>query len=135
VSLGGGVLIKENHIAAQNLTKNQLASAVQKAREEAPHSLRIEVEVKNHEEAMIAAKAGAEIIMLDNFEPKEIARTAASIKKMNQAIWVEVSGGVRLETLKGSIHPGVDVLSVGALTHHVKSLDQSLLVEGWKASR
>lgn len=118
-SLGEHVLIKDNHIAAAG----SLTKAVQRARTAAPHGAKIEVEAKTAAEVREAVRAGAEIIMLDNMTPPQIA---ASVKIINRAAIVEVSGGVRLETLRDYAVPGVDVISIGALTHSAPAADLSL---------
>jgi len=118
-SLGEHVLIKDNHIvAAGSLTK-----AVQLARAAAPHLARIEVEAKTQAEVREAIRAGAEVILLDNMTPAQI-RTA--IGTIGGAALVEVSGGVRFENLRDYAMSGVDVISVGALTHSAPAADLSL---------
>ena len=118
-SLGEHVLIKENHIAASGT----LIEAVQRARVSAPHSAKIEVEVESLNEVREALQAGAEIIMLDNMPPAQIQQAVALIDK---AAIVEISGGVRLETFTNYALPGVDVVSVGALTHSAPAVDLSM---------
>ena len=123
-SLGEHVLIKDNHIAAAG----SLAKAVARARTGAPHLARIEVEAKTLSEVRQAVRAGADAILLDNMTPEQVARSVLFIA--GRAI-VEVSGGVRFETLLDYALPGVDVISVGALTHSAPAVDLSLtVVEG-----
>jgi len=120
-SLGEHVLIKDNHIAAAG----SLARAVTLARAAAPHLAKIEVEAGSLAEVRAARRAGAEVILLDNLTPALIRQAVAIIG--GRAI-VEVSGGIRLETLREFALPGVDVISVGALTHSAPAADLSLTV-------
>jgi nicotinate-nucleotide pyrophosphorylase (carboxylating) len=120
-SLSEHVLIKENHItAAGSLTK-----AVKMARNLAPHCAKIEVETENLDDVKEALEAGAEVIMLDNMSPAQIQAAVALIDK--NAI-VEISGGVRLTTVADYALPGVDVISVGALTHSAPAADFSMII-------
>jgi nicotinate-nucleotide pyrophosphorylase (carboxylating) len=121
-SLGEHVLIKDNHIAAAG----SLARAVARARSGAPHLAKIEVEAKTLAQVREAVRSGAEAILLDNMSPAEVAASVAIIG--GRAI-VEVSGGVRLETLLDYAQPGVDVISIGALTHSAPAADLSLTLE------
>lgn len=118
-SLGEHVLIKDNHIAAAG----SLTKAVQLCRLEAPHSAKIEVEAKTLSEVKEAVRAGAEVILLDNMTPAKVASAVATIAG---AAVIEVSGEVRYETLRDYAQPGVDVISIGALTHSVVAADLSL---------
>jgi nicotinate-nucleotide pyrophosphorylase (carboxylating) len=118
-SLGEHVLIKDNHIAAAG----SLTQAVTLARSAAPHLAKIEVEAKTLPEVREAVRAGAEVILLDNMSPALI-RTAVELIA-GKAV-VEVSGGVRFETLRDFALPGVNVISVGALTHSAPAGDLSL---------
>ena len=120
-SLGEHVLIKDNHIAAAG----SLAKAVKLARLAAPHSAKIEVEATTLAEVKEALRAGAEVILLDNMAPPMI-RTAVAL--IAGAAVVEVSGGIRFETLRDFALPGVDVISVGALTHSAPAADLSLTI-------
>jgi nicotinate-nucleotide pyrophosphorylase (carboxylating) len=120
-SLGEHVLIKDNHIAAAG----SLARAVAKARAGAPHLAKIEVEAKTLAEVRQAARSGAEAILLDNMTP---AQVAASVAIVGGRAIIEVSGGVRLETLLDYALPGVDVISIGAITHSAPAADLSLTV-------
>ncbi|HEX3728922.1 MAG TPA: carboxylating nicotinate-nucleotide diphosphorylase [Opitutaceae bacterium] len=118
-SLGEHILIKDNHIAAAG----SIAAAVKRARAEAPHTAKIEVEAKTLGEVRAALRAGAEVILLDNMTPLQIRAAVAAIAG---AATVEVSGGVLLETLRDFCLPGVDVISAGALTHSAPAADLSL---------
>ncbi|MBL9211336.1 MAG: carboxylating nicotinate-nucleotide diphosphorylase [Opitutaceae bacterium] len=118
-SLGEHVLIKDNHIAAAG----SLTRAVTLARAAAPHPAKIEVEAKTLAEVKEALRAGAEVILLDNMTPDLVRRAVAVIAG---AAVVEVSGGVRFATLRDYALPGVDVISIGALTHSATAVDLSL---------
>jgi nicotinate-nucleotide pyrophosphorylase (carboxylating) len=118
-SLGEHVLIKDNHIAAAG----SVARAVARARAAAPPGARIEVEAQSLAQVRAALRAGAEVILLDNLTPDRIRAAVALIAG---AAIVEVSGGVRLETLRAVAVPGVDLVSVGALTHSAPAADLSL---------
>lgn len=120
-SLGEHVLIKDNHIAAAG----SLTKAVERCRAAAPHSARIEVEAKTLAEVREAVRARAEVILLDNMTPAQIR---AAVKLIARRAVVEVSGGVRYDTLRDFALPGVDVISVGALTHSAPAADLSLTV-------
>ncbi|MDB6092705.1 MAG: nicotinate-nucleotide pyrophosphorylase [Verrucomicrobia bacterium] len=121
-SLGEHVLIKDNHIAAAG----SLGRAVERARGAAPHSAKIEVEAKTMAEVRAACRARAEVILLDNMTP---AQVKAAVTVIAGRAVVEVSGGVTLATLTQWAVPGVNVISVGALTHSAPSADLSLTVE------
>ncbi len=125
VSLSGGVLIKENHIAAAG----GISKAVQGARSVAPHGLKIEIEVRNLKELREALAAGAEVVMLDNFSPAQVTEAVTLIQKGAHGCIVECSGGIQESNIQEYVQPGVHVLSVGALTHSARALDLSLLVE------
>jgi nicotinate-nucleotide pyrophosphorylase (carboxylating) len=127
-SLGEHVLIKDNHIAAAG----SLSRAVKLARGAAPHLAKIEVEARTLAEVKEALRARAEVILLDNMSPDTIRRAVALIA--GTAV-VEVSGGVRLDTVREYALPGVDVISVGALTHSATAVDLSLDIRPGRASR
>lgn len=118
-SLGAGVLIKDNHIEAAG----GIATAVTRARARAPHSVRIEVEVESLDMLDAALEAGADVVMLDNFAADAL-RTAL-VRTRGRAL-VEISGGITLERISELGALGVDVVSVGALTHSVTASDISL---------
>jgi nicotinate-nucleotide pyrophosphorylase (carboxylating) len=117
--LGASVLIKDNHIAAAG----GCTQAIARARAYAPHTCRIECEVDTRPQLEEALAAGADIIMLDNFDDDEVADALELID--GRAI-VEVSGGVTLERVAALGALGVDVISVGALTHSSPSCDLGL---------
>lgn len=118
-SLGEHVLIKDNHIAAAG----SVARAVAAARAAAPHLARIEVEAKTTQEIRDALRAKADVILLDNMTP---AQVKDAVKLIAGAALIEVSGGVRFETVRDYALPGVNVISIGALTHSAPAADLSL---------
>lgn len=120
--LSDGVLIKDNHLAAIG-GADRVTRAVLAAREHAPHTMKIEVEVTTLAEAAEAAEAGADVIMLDNMSLEEMAE---AVRIVAGRALIEASGGVRLETVRAIAETGVDLVSVGALTHSAPALDISL---------
>ncbi|HUG11954.1 MAG TPA: carboxylating nicotinate-nucleotide diphosphorylase [Opitutaceae bacterium] len=120
-SLGEHVMLKDNHIIAAG----SIRRAVALARREAPHLAIVEVEAKTMSEVRAALAADAGAILLDNMTPDQVKRAVATIA--GRAL-VEVSGGVRLETIRDYALPGVDVISIGALTHSAPVADFSLTV-------
>lgn len=127
-SLGEHVLIKDNHIAAAG----SLTRAVQRCRAAAPHGAKIETEAKTLAEVREAVRAGAEVILLDNMTPAQVRAAVAAIA--GRAV-VEVSGGVTFATLRDYARPGVDVISIGALTHSAAAADLSLDLRAAKPRR
>lgn len=121
-SLYDGVLIKENHVHAAG----GIASAVAKARKAAPHTLRIEVETRNLAEVGEALSAGADIIMLDNMDLDDLRE---AVQLIDGRALSEASGGVTLATVRGIAETGVDLISVGALTHSSRAVDISMLFQ------
>jgi nicotinate-nucleotide pyrophosphorylase (carboxylating) len=121
-SLYDGVLIKENHVAAAG----GITTAVSRARERVPHTLKIEVETRNLEEVAEAVNAGADIILLDNMDNATLRQAVALVAGRART---EASGGVNLETVRGIAETGVDLISVGALTHSVRAADISMLFQ------
>ena len=121
--LGDGILIKDNHLSTlrhQGLTLKQI---VARARQKASPGLKVEVEVKIPQEASEAAEAGADIIMLDNMDIQDMRQAIRLIK--GRAV-IEASGGITLDKVRAVAETGVDLISVGALTHSSKALDISL---------
>ena len=114
-----GILIKDNHIAAVG----SLTEAVKRAREKAPHTLKIEVETENLDQVREAISAGAEIIMLDNMD---IETMKEAVKLINGKALIEASGGINLNNVRQVAETGVDLISVGAITHSARSMDISM---------
>jgi len=117
-----GVLIKDNHIAAAG----GIAKAVKLAHSKAHHLLKIEVEVKDLKEVREAVSAGADIIMLDNMQPDMIKEAVDIIRKKAPSITIEASGNVSLKNVRRIAETGVDLISIGALTHSAPATDISL---------
>jgi nicotinate-nucleotide pyrophosphorylase (carboxylating) len=126
LNLGDGVLIKDNHLAALRSSGVGLGEAVKQARERVPRTMKIEVEVESIEQAREALSAGADIIMLDNMNLKDMRRVVELVQ--GRAL-LEASGGITLDNVRSVAEAGVDLISVGALTHSAKALDISLEVE------
>lgn len=120
-NLSDAVMIKDNHIKACGGIKE----AVVKIKERIPHTVKVEVEVEDIEGLEEAIKAGADIVMLDNMSPDQM-KNAVNVSKGR--VILEASGGISINTLVDVAKTGVDVISIGALTHSVKSLDISLLI-------
>jgi len=121
--LSDGVLIKDNHLAAGRLSELTLGGVVRRMRESAPSAWEIEVEVETLEQLREAIDAGADIVMLDNMTPSEMAEAVGIVD--GRAL-TEASGGITLDNVKEVAATGVDRISVGALTHSVTGLDISL---------
>src|SRR2546428_11345518 len=134
VELGGGdthrlrlddaVLIKNNHLELAG----SITESVRRAKERASFTKKIEVEVTTPDQAVEAAQANADIILLDNMTAKEVERAVALLKAKNlrNQVLVEASGGIRKENLASYVKTGVDVISVGAMTHSAPAVDMSL---------
>ncbi len=121
--LGDGILIKDNHLAALCHQGLSIKEIVTKARQKASPKLKIEVEVKTPQEAVEAAEAGADIIMLDNIGLEDMRQAVQLIR--GRAL-IEASGGITLDRVRAVAETGVDLISIGALTHSAKALDISL---------
>lgn len=117
--LSDGILIKDNHIKAAGSVKN----AVEKAKLTCPHTLKIEVEVENLKQLEEALSAGADIVMLDNMSNALMRR---AVKITNKRALLEASGNMGDKNLREVAKTGVDIISIGGLTHSVKALDISL---------
>jgi nicotinate-nucleotide pyrophosphorylase (carboxylating) len=138
VRVGGGhnhrlglfdaVLIKDNHIRVAG----GIRTAVERARKAVPHTAKIEVEVEDLDGVAEALEAGADIIMLDNMDPKTMS---AAVQMVNGRALVEASGGISAANIQAVAASGVDIISVGALTHSVTALDISLDVGELKPMR
>ena len=126
LSLADGILIKDNHIAALRSQGLGLKEAVELAVDRASHTINVEVEVANLEELEEALAAGARIIMLDNMSLEDMRR---AVQMVDGRAILEASGGINLETARAVAETGVDLISVGSLTHSVKALDVSLDLE------
>jgi nicotinate-nucleotide pyrophosphorylase (carboxylating) len=128
VDLASGILIKDNHIAAAG----SLGDAVRRVRLGAPHTLRIEVEVQTLEELDEAIAARADAVLLDNMDDEQIG---LAVQRAAGRVLLEVSGGVGLERVPILSRLGVDVISVGRITHSARAVDISLEAERLGRSR
>lgn len=132
VRVGGGfnhrfglydaVMIKDNHIKGAG----GIQAAVERAREQIPYTMKIEVETESLAQVREAIQAGADIIMLDNMDDAAMKAAVQLIREEGPHIRIEASGGVTLDTIRGKALSGVDVISVGALTYSFAALDISL---------
>jgi nicotinate-nucleotide pyrophosphorylase (carboxylating) len=118
-NLGSAVLIKDNHIVAAGGIKK----AVERARKGAPHTSRVEVEVENLDELDLALEAKADIILLDNFPLDELRE---AVRRASGRAILEASGGITLESIAKVASTGVNLISVGALTHSAPAADIAL---------
>lgn len=134
VEIGGGdthrmdlednILIKDNHLI---LFSNNVEEALKAAKKSASFTNKIEIEARNEEESLKAAK-DAEIIMFDNMRCEDIDRSIKKIRAINKNVLFEASGRINLENIAEYARTGVDVLSIGALTHSAKQIDMSLRI-------
>lgn len=122
-ALGDGVLIKDNHIDALRDEGLSIADIVVRARENAAHTIKIEVEVQSLDEARDAMNGSPDILLLDNMSPDEMRTVVALVD--GRAI-TEASGGITLANVAEVAATGVDLISIGALTHSAAALDISL---------
>ncbi len=124
--LGDGILIKDNHLTTLRALGIKIKDIIAKAKQNAPQGATVEIEVTTPQEALEAAEAGADILMLDNMSPEEMRRVVNSIPSH---VKTEASGGITLANVRAAAMAGVDVISIGALTHSVKALDINLELE------
>ena len=125
LGLDDGVLIKDNHIALSGGIKE----AVRRAKEKIGHLHKIEVEVSNWAQLREAIDAGADIVLLDNQSPDECAKLVEMTKEMNPQVVTEASGGISLENVRDYADTGVDLISVGKLTHSARAMDISFKIQ------
>ena len=123
IGLFDGVLIKDNHIAACG----SIASAVNRARSSVHHLIKIQIEAKTLEQVAEALAAGADGILLDNMPPETMTE---AVEMAQGRAFTEASGGITLESVRAAARTGVDLISVGMLTHSAAALDISLDIEG-----
>jgi len=122
-SLSDAVMAKDNHLAVLTRGGKDLTVELKRVRAELGHTTHIEVEVDRLDQLPAVLAAGVDTIMLDNFSLEDLAKGVAII---NGAAVIEASGGVNLDTVRAIALTGVNVISVGALTHHIQSLDLGL---------
>jgi nicotinate-nucleotide pyrophosphorylase (carboxylating) len=120
--LDDGVLIKDNHVAAAG----GVGEAVARARAGVPHGLKIEVEVTTLDELDEAVSAGADVVLLDNMDPPTVRE---AVTRAGGKVILESSGGINLDNVRSYAEAGVDLISVGALTHSAPNIDVALEVE------
>lgn len=125
-SLSDAVMAKDNHLAVLTAGGKDLTTELARVRAALPHTMKLEVEVDRIDQIPPVLAAGVDIIMLDNFSIEQLREGVALID--GRAI-VEASGGVNLDTVAAIAATGVDVISVGALTHSARALDLGLDVE------
>ena len=121
--LGDGILIKDNHLYLLDRESTSLPQLIRHAREKAPHTLKIEVEVTNLPQLEEALEGRADIILLDNMSVEEMAE---AVRITGGRAILEASGGITRDNVAAVATTGVDLISVGALTHSVKALDISM---------
>jgi len=124
--LGNGILIKDNHLAALRALGMNIKDIVAKAKQNATRSFEVEVEVNTVQEALDAVEAGADILMLDNMSPDDMRRVMSLIPSQ---VKIEASGGITLANVHTAASTGVNIISIGALTHSSKALDISIDLE------
>ncbi|MFO7170950.1 MAG: carboxylating nicotinate-nucleotide diphosphorylase [Chloroflexota bacterium] len=126
-ALYDGVMLKDNHLAILAAQGIGLAEAVRRAKEAVGPMVRVEVEVDSVEDAVTAAEAGADLILLDNMPQAELRRAVEALGgPARERPLLEASGGITLETVRAVAESGVDYISVGALTHSARALDIGL---------
>ncbi|NQW24628.1 MAG: carboxylating nicotinate-nucleotide diphosphorylase [SAR202 cluster bacterium] len=126
LNLADGILIKDNHIQANRTREMGLKDVIELALARASHTLKVEVEVETMDQVKEALEAGAHIIMLDNMS---VAEMANAMKVIGDRAIVEASGGITYDTVRAVAETGVDLISIGGLTHSVNALDISLDLE------
>jgi nicotinate-nucleotide pyrophosphorylase (carboxylating) len=123
MNLGEGILIKDNHLATLRSQGLNIREIVAKARQNAPRRLLVEIEVRAVSEALEAAEAGADIIMLDNMNLEDMRK---AIQFVHGRALIEASGGITLDNVRAVAETGVNYISIGALTHSTRALDINL---------
>ena len=125
MGLDDGVLIKDNHITLAG----GITEAVVAAKQKVGHLHKIEVEITNWAQLREAIEAGADIIMLDNQTPDEAAKLVGMSRDLNPAVMIEASGGMDLDRVRSFAEAGVDLISVGRLTHSARAVDISFKIQ------
>jgi nicotinate-nucleotide pyrophosphorylase (carboxylating) len=123
--LDDGVLIKDNHIALAG----GVATAVERARQAVGHLHKVEVEVSSEAGLREAIKSGADILLLDNQSPEQTARLVEVARELAPLVMLESSGGINIENVRAYAEAGVDLISVGALTHSARAMDISFKIQ------
>ncbi len=123
--LDDGVLIKDNHIALAG----GVGAAVERARRAVGHLHKIEIEVSNEKDLRDAIESGADILLLDNQTPGQTTHLVATARELAPNIVLESSGGITLENVRAYAEAGVDLISIGALTHSARAMDISFKIQ------
>jgi nicotinate-nucleotide pyrophosphorylase (carboxylating) len=123
--LDDGVLIKDNHIALAG----GVVTAVGRARKAVGHLHKIEVEVSRERDLRDAVEAGADILLIDNQTPEETRRLVEVARSLRSNVLLESSGGITLENVRAYAEAGVDLISIGALTHSARAVDISFKIQ------
>jgi nicotinate-nucleotide pyrophosphorylase (carboxylating) len=124
--LSDAVMAKDNHLAILTRGGKDLATELRRVRSELGHTTHIEVEVDRLDQIQAVLDGGADTIMLDNFSLEDLRK---GVELISGRATIEASGGVNLNTVRAVAETGVDVISVGALTHQIRSLDLGLDIE------
>jgi nicotinate-nucleotide pyrophosphorylase (carboxylating) len=127
------ILVKDNHV----MIAGGVEEAVKKAKQNCSFSKKVEVEVTNVADALKAVEAGADIVMLDNFSPKQVTETVEEFKKAGfiGKVMLEVSGGITEQNIMEYASTHIDFISIGTLTHSVRALDMSLEIESFEKKK
>lgn len=125
MGLDDGVLIKDNHIALAG----GITEAVTAAKQRVGHLHKIEVEITNWAQLREAIDAGADIVMLDNQTPDEAAKLVQMARNLDPAVLIEASGGMELDKVRMFAEAGVDLISVGRITHSARAVDISFKIQ------
>jgi nicotinate-nucleotide pyrophosphorylase (carboxylating) len=122
--LDDAVLIKDNHLKITG----SISATIKLARKNVSFTKKIEVEVSSVEEALEAVEAGADIILLDNMVPQEISKVITILreKQLRKGVFLEASGGIKIENIRMYSETGVDAVSLGVITHSAKNIDFGL---------
>ncbi|MBA3441643.1 MAG: carboxylating nicotinate-nucleotide diphosphorylase [Pyrinomonadaceae bacterium] len=123
--LDDGVIIKDNHIALAG----GVAAAVKRARDSVGHMHKIEVEVSTEQDLREALESRADVVMLDNLSPEETGRLTQLARALAPDLLLEASGGITLENVRAYAEAGVDLISIGALTHSAPAMDISFKIQ------
>jgi len=125
MGLDDGILIKDNHIALAG----GVTEAVTAAKRLAGLLHKVEVEITNWAQLREAIEAGAEIVMLDNQTPEEASKLVSMARDLNPNVLIEASGGMELDRVRSYAEAGVDLISVGRITHSAKAVDISFKIQ------
>lgn len=125
-NLADGILIKDNHLAVWDGADEPILEIIREVRRNAPHTLRVEIEVTSIDQALEALAAGAEVLLLDNMTLEEMKRV---VEVAQGRALTEASGGITVETVRAVAETGVNLISVGAPTHSAPAVDISLEIE------